>query len=269
MNSPIISVVGNSVPLLIQPFRANPTEKTYLEHLRDRGFTMVNAAKQSAVITDVYQYLEDECIRHFPDYVILHFGIVDSTYRARSRWLQNYFSMNAWNNSIIRRGYNGPITRGIKFILKKLYSRIIERFLFFIRLKFRWVRPRDYQFVLRDICKRIFSDTPTKKIIIIGMAQVPAWVEKKAPGTQDSIKTYNTIMHDLSSEYTNIQYVDPESLGGNLLSPDGIHFNAHGHKILAEHIFTLCQGEREQYTEWTKMNQYKELYNIYEHWFKR
>ena len=121
---PVISILGNSVPLLIHPFRKNAEEKTYTEILYDNGLHIVNGAKQSAMVTDVYTYLEDECIRHFPDFVILHFGIVEATFRARPRWLQNVFSMNAWNNSVIKKKYNSAVTRGVKYVGKNLPKNI-------------------------------------------------------------------------------------------------------------------------------------------------
>lgn len=266
---PIVSILGNSVPILIQPFRTNEHEKTYAEHLKGAGFEVKNASKQSAIISDVYSYLEDECIRHFPDFVILNFGIVECTYRARPRWLQNYFSMNAWNNSVIDAPYNGPILRGIKFILKKVYARTIERACYTIGLKKRWVTPSNFRFIVRDITKRIFQDTPARKVIYIGMTPIAKWVEKKAPGSQASVSEYNAILQSVASEYSNIIYLDPNLLGENIASPDGIHFNARGHQLLAEKLQTLLTGQRDQYTEWQQINQYEKLYQTYAHWFKR
>ena len=82
------------------PDRISENEKTYVEWLERYG-TVINASKQAVMLKDVYRYLEDEVIRHFPDYVIINMGIVEATYRARPRFLQNYLSENAWNNNII------------------------------------------------------------------------------------------------------------------------------------------------------------------------
>lgn len=269
---PIVCLLGNSVPLLMQPFRTGPDEKTYTEHLRDQGFLMVNSAKQSAVVTDLYRFFEDECIRHFPDFVILHFGIVEATWRVRPRWLQNVFSMNAWNNSIINKGYNSPISRGIKFVSKKVYKQLVERACFALGLKTRWVGPRHFQFVLRDVAKRIFSDTPTRKIILIGMTPVADWVERQTPGTNKSIEEYNQLMRDIAGEYSNITFLDTSQLFADTPVPfsvDGIHLNAAGHRELATGLSRLLQGERSDYTGWQGINQYQKLYRFYEHWNKR
>lgn len=256
----------------MQPFRTKAEEKTYAEHLRDQGFLVINSAKQSSVVTDLYLYLEDECIRHFPDYVILHFGIVEATWRARPRWLQNVFSMNAWNNSVIRKGYNGPITRGVKFIAKKTYKRLIERVCFALRLRTRWVGPKDFQFVFRDVAKRIFSDTPARKIILVGMTPVAAWVERQTPGTNESIKKYNQLMREVAGEYANIHFLDTARLfsePSTTFSPDGIHLSAEGHYRVANALKQLLQGDRTEYTGWQSINQYQDLYRVYANWNKR
>jgi len=269
---PVVSILGNSVPLLIQPFRQHPEEQTYAEILRDRGLQIVNGTKQSAMVTDVYGYLEDECIRHFPDFVILHFGIVEATYRARPRWLQNVFSMNAWNNSVINKGYNGPVTRGIKYVGKKIYRHTVERIIFTFSLQRRWVSPRRYRFVLRDICKRIFSDTPAKRILLIGLPQVADWVEREAPGTKRSVEECNAVMKALPTEYANIFFVDLAAMQNQTptaFSPDGIHLNAVGHRLLAEKLLELLSSERQDYTGWQRINQYDTLYRYYERWYKR
>lgn len=269
---PVVSILGNSVPLLIQPLRQDAAEQTYAEILLDRGWWVVNGTKQSAMVTDVYAYLEDECIRHFPDYVILHFGIVEATYRARPRWLQNIFSMNAWNNSVINKGYNGPITRGVKFVGKKFYRKTIERIVFTLGWQRRWVSPQRYRFVLRDICKRIFSDTPAKKIVVIGLPRVADWVEREAPGTNRSIDECNAIMKALATEYVNILWLDVAEMqkqSNAAISPDGIHLTANGHHLLAERLMQLMTGERQDYTGWQRINQYENFYQYYERWYKR
>lgn len=270
---PIVSILGNSVPLLIQPWRTRPTERAYPEHLRDRGFDVLNGTKQSAIISDLYLYLEDECIRQAPDFVVMHFGIVECTYRTRPRWLQNVWSMNAWNNSIIRRGYNGPLTRGLKYLTKKIATRTIERWLFALGIKWRWLGPKDFRFILRDVTKRIFQDTPAKKIVLIGMLPVADWIEQKAPGTQASITQYNAIMADLAEECPDVRFLQPaEATGGRPLtdlSSDGIHFTAEGHRRLAETIIGQLNGERTTFTGWLAINQYDRLYGIYARWFKR
>lgn len=258
----------------MQPFRQSLTDLTYPEHLAQTGFNVRNASKESAIVSDLYRYLEDECIRHSPDFVIFNFGIVECTYRARPRWLQNFLSMNAWNNSIVNRGYNGPVTRGMKFLTKKVYRKAVERPLFSLGLKWRWLGPKDFRFIIRDIVKRLLSDTPVKRIIFIGLPPIAPWVEKQAPGTQQSIKTYNLLMENLTHENPNIHFLDPASLSSPeqmlSLTSDGIHFTALGHQRLAEALIPLLQGERSGgYTDWQKINQYESLYQLYARWYKR
>lgn len=273
MKQPLVCILGNSVPLLIQPFRTSADDKTYAEHLRERGFDVLNSAKQSAMFTDVYRYLEDECIRQYPDYVIIHFGIVEATYRARPRWLQNVFSMNAWNNSIINKGHNGPVVRGIKYVAKKGYKTLVEKPLFRLHLRRRWMPPKVFRFVLRDVAKRLFQDTPVRKLILVTMTPVAPWVEKQAPGTQNSVSEFNRIMKQVAEEYENILLLDTADLVADdemkQVTVDGIHFTAIGHAKLAAALEKQLQGERTHYTDWEKINQYDTLYSIYARWNKR
>ncbi len=271
MSEKKVCIIGNSVPLLIQPFRTNHQDRTYGELLERSGCRVIHAEKQSAVITDVYQYLEDECIRHYPDYVIIHFGIVEATYRARPRWLQNIFSMNAWNNSIINRSYNGPIMRGILYVAKQSYKSL-ERILYASGLKWRWVSPRTFRFALHDIVKKIFADTPVQRIILVGITDIADWVEQRAPGTQVSINKYNLIMKKLADEYPAIHYFDTASQINNktqTITPDGIHFTGIGHQLLFEALYPLLSPKRSDYQGWQKINQYESLYNLYARWNKR
>jgi len=229
--------------------------------------------KQSAMISDLYWYFEDECTRHAPDYVILHFGIVEATYRARPRCMQNYFSMNAWNNSVIDKPYNGPIRRGMKFVLKKMHKRIVEHLLYTLGVKWRWCSLKKFTFSLKDIVKRIFADSAAKKIILIGMTELVEWSEKQAPGSNESIRQYNEVMKQIASLSPNITYIDPENaFKGHQradITPDGIHFTGLGHRLLADHIAAQLTGKRENYLGWQKINQYESLYSLYENRFKR
>lgn len=272
MSTPsIVCVLGNSVPLLIQPHRKGPEDKTYAEHIRAKGFNVINSSKQAVILSEIYYYLEDECIRHFPDFVIFNFGIVECTRRARPRWLQNTLAGNSWNNSIIGRRYNTPIVRGVKFFSKKLYKKTVEKFLYSLNISFRWLSPHDFGFILKDVAKRLFADTPTKKIIVIGMLPVSDWVEKRAPGTSQSIHEYNKIMEETASDYDNIIFVDPRRIFSTHtlkdISVDGIHYTALGHKILSDHLMSVLSGERNDYLGWQKINPYHRT--RYANWYKR
>jgi hypothetical protein len=274
MNRPsVVSILGNSVALLVQPLRESAEDRTYPEHLRDHGFTVVNASKQSAMLPHLYRYLEDECIRHAPDFVVVNFGIVECTSRVRSFAIQRYFSMNAWNNSVIDRGYVGPVGRGVAYMAKKFYSNLIERALFSLGWKRRWVSPNDFRFVLRDVLKRLFADTPVRRIVILGMLRPDDWLEREAPGTRASVEEYNGIMRSVAAEYVNLIYVDPEAVltgtARKQWTPDGMHFTGEGHRRIAEALSSHFTGEREDYTGWTKINQYGALHGVYARWNKR
>lgn len=264
---PIVAILGNSVPVLIQPFRKSADERTYIEHLRDHGFNVINGCKQSMMISDLYTNLEDDCIAHCPDYVVLNFGIVECTYRARPRWLHNYFAMNTWNNTIIRPRYNPPLVRGFKVAVKFLYRHVIERFAFAVGIKRRWLSPDDFQFILRDISRLIFRDTPARKIILLKMLPGQPWLERQAPGTLVSIDEFNAVTENVAKDNPNFVCLDPVSTmmqaDSTQISSDGIHFTALGHQQLAQSLIPLLQGERTHYGDWVSIPLYDKFRRVY------
>jgi len=245
-----VCIVGNSVSILIHPPRVAPHEKTYCEILRDRGFTVIHAGKQAVVAADLYRYLEDEVVRHFPDHVILHFGIVECTCRARPRWLQNFFSLNDWTNSIVGGALNSERTRFAKIVLRKIYRRLIERPLYAAGVSWRWLSPDDFRRVYLDVIQRLFRETAVKKIQLVGITPVTDELERRVPGTRASTKMYNAVMVEISRTVPDVLYVDVDTPEFAPLSMDGIHLTAEGHELLARRIEANLTGERTAYAAW-------------------
>lgn len=244
VNGSKIAILGNSVSMLVIPQRVGAHEKTYIEHLGEAGFSVINASKQSVMLSDTYRYLEDEIIRHYPDYVVINMGIVEATYRARPRFLQNYFNENAWKNSIINIDYCSVTQRAARRVIKFIY-RHLERAMYALHLKWRWMPPGKYRHALRDILIAILRDTGTKKVFILGMLPIAPSLERKIPGTNNSIIQYNKIMQDISGLFKTVSYVDLEAIlyakESFAVSNDSIHFNAQGHRMIAEKLAALIK----------------------------
>lgn len=242
-----ICIIGNSVSMIMTPDRTNANEKTYAEWLERLG-VVINASKQAVMLEDVYRYLEDEVVRYFPDYIIINMGIVEATYRARPRFLQNYFSENAWNNNIINIGYVSVFGRGIRRIAKFSY-RYLEKLLYLFGAKWRWMGPRAFRHSLLDILRRLSKHTPVKKIFVFGMLPIKPGFEKIAPGTAKSVTQYNSIIREVVQQIDKANYVDMEQVFANkidMASTDSIHFTALGHEKIAEHIITAIQKAEDE-----------------------
>lgn len=242
-----IAILGNSVPLLVFPRRCSLNDKTYAELLEENGCKIINASKQAVTLADVYRYLEDEVIRYFPDYLIIHLGIVEATFRARPRFLQNYFNENAWKNNIINISYCSTYKRAIQRVIKSIYK-LLEKILYSLRIKWRYLSPGKFSHALKDLLICLEAHTPVKKIIIVGMLPGNTILEKLAPGTGQSIEEFNAIMRNISFGFHNTHYLNVEEiLSGHALqeiSPDSIHFNALGHKLLAKHILSIITDQK-------------------------
>lgn len=232
-----ICILGNSVPLLVSPYRQNEEEMTYGEILRNNLFEVKNCGRQSTMISDLYKTLEEDCLSFFPDIVVLNYGIVECTYRTRTRWLQSRFSINAWKNTIISTPLMVRWKRIRNYVIKKLL-RPFDRFFHCIGLHYRWMPPSKFGFCLMDISRAILKETGVNEIIVLGMLEARTWLEREAPKTSKSIIRYNEIMKSLCSSTQGLVFIDTARLLGNDLaySDDGIHFTATGHELIAKAI---------------------------------
>lgn len=240
-----IGILGNSVSLLVLPHRKAIDDKTYAEHLEDQGYSIINASKQSVMLYDVYRYLEDELIRYFPDYIVINMGIVEATLRARPRFLQNFFSENAWRNNIINISFLTMLQRGFRRVSKVFY-RFVERILYALHIKWRWMSPRKFKFAIYDVLKILSTYTPAKKIIVLGMLPVSSELDRVSPGTKDSVVQYNNFMREESSRFERAIFVGMDDIFSSdeikNATEDSIHLSALGHKRVSEHISNMIEG---------------------------
>jgi lysophospholipase L1-like esterase len=242
-----VCILGNSISLLLCPPRKLVDDKTYHEHLEAMGYRVINASKQSVMLKDVYRYLEDEVIRYFPEYIIINMGIVEATFRTKSRWLHNYVSENAWNNNIINIGYCSKMGRGLRRIAKKLY-RPLGNLLYFFHLKWRFMPPRQFQHALRDIVRKLIDRCPVKKVIILGMLPISKELERIVPGTRQSVAEYNLLMERTTKEFKNVVFVSMADLFVDKELPvatiDSIHYTAAGHEKVAKRLAAIIEGTK-------------------------
>jgi hypothetical protein len=269
-----ICVLGNSGSLLVMPHRDSDSDRTYPEYLAEKGFDVLNSSLQSAMISDMYRYLEDECVRKNPDHVVLNFGIVECTYRVRSRRLQSFFAANAWKNVLVGNGFNPPGVRIFKEVSKRLYRSLVEKPLFALGLKRRWLKPAMFRFILVDLIKNLLKDTNVRTIFFVGMPRAHPWLEREAPGTAESVQEYNAILKEVSNCDGNVVFLDPEAVmvrdSSERCSPDGIHFTSAGHLALAAAIEARRNSVRVgRFDAWKELSPYKSgALKLYQKWFR-
>lgn len=240
---PKICVFGNSVPLLLIPGRKGPEEATYGELLERDGFAVVNASKQAVTVGDTCRYLENEVIRHFPDFIILNFGIVEAAYRTKPRWLQNFISGNAWNNDIVDIAHCGYESRGVRKVVR-LACRPLSRAMFSVGLKWRYMSPGHFEDALGFVMNRLKAYTPVRSQVVLGMLPVNDGLERVAPGTRRSVEEFNAIMRRVAAAIGGSVFVDMNELFSSTLSDattDSIHYTAYGHRTVFEAVKRLIE----------------------------
>ena len=269
MSAKRYSILGNSVSLLVDPYRVTPDYLTYSELIRAAGNEVWNVSRQASVVTDLYSSLEEDCLTRSPDVVVLQFGIVEATSRLRGRRTAWRLSGIAWKNTVTNGGYDPPTRRVLKRVIHHLMDRWIERPLMKLGIRFRWVSLRAYETAIRDICRAILKETVASQIVLVGIHAARAWLERVAPGTSRAIARYNGVMESISDDFAAVAFVpvpnDPEST-------DGIHLSPAGHRRLAESILSLSPdgGRPGEFTQWMDAPVYAGLVGkLYENRRKR
>lgn len=236
-----VCVFGNSIPLLLMPDRKDASERTYGEWLEAGGFRVVNASKQAVMLADVFRYLEDEVIRHFPDYIVVNFGIVEAACRTKPRRLTVFFSGNAWNNEIVDVPHCSYLARGVRRVLRLAYKPV-DASLAALGVRWRYMSPSRFADALDVLLKKLRSQTPARAIFVLGMLPVGPELEKAAPGTARSVERYNEIMKKACAAVDRARWVDMRELFARDLESatiDSIHYTAYGHRKVHDALAAL------------------------------
>ena len=237
-----ICILGNSVSLLVWPKRNTPNDRTYGEHLRAMGWHVKSASRQGVMISDTCLYLEDDVLNNAPDYLILQFGVVESTYRARPRFLHKQFSNNNWRNNIVRIPYRGPSKRAFVSLLNKAYQQI-EKALFASGIRWRYLSPRHFRDALEQTVAACKKNSGVKGYILVGISPINERLEQIAPGTRQSTAEYDEIMRAYAESTPHVSFISLFEVFQNEslkeVVPDGIHLSALGHKLLAKELNSI------------------------------
>lgn len=238
-----ISILGNSASLIMRPPRQKNDEKTYVEILeKEMKYNVCHAGKRGAIISDAYNYLEDEVIRFYPDVVIIHFGIVEAVPRLRNRFIYMHSNRNEYKNSIFLSKYKLNIYEQFFDYGLVAVSKVFEAIRKIIGKYIYWLSPEDYSYVLEEYILEIKKELGAK-IILIGLGKAGEVIEKKCPGTDANILKYNEVMKKQSKKFPNVYFLDlynDDKFIGCI--PDGSHFNNKGHRMIANKI-KLLLGE--------------------------
>jgi len=214
-----ISIIGNSVGLKCRP----PSDiLNYGCLLKKEGY-LVNNLSFGRATTDEVVILKDSYIRTYPEFFVINLGCVDAPSREIPLWFSDllYGRRKMFGSSIL------------KFIFRAFISK--NRSLF-TNLRFRksWISKRKFLDNVNLLTNYIQRNT-NAKIIVLGINNGSERIERKLPGTIAKYIDYNLALKDLIIK-KNISFIDVSDLSNQLHFPDGVHYNAEGHKIIANRL---------------------------------
>ncbi len=233
---PTICILGNSVSLVLRPPRSGASERTYAEILRDElPATVINWSQRAAMVADGVRAVEDVVITRAPQAVVIQYGIVECTYRDMPRWLYQFVKLRL---------------RGDENRLEKLPVQLAARTLMplsrrwaVLRGRWRWMEPAVFGHDITQLVALIRKETAALPIVL-NIPTPSERVERLAPGTTASALEYNRTLAQVAAQtkaalIDTAALIDPDPTG---LLPDGIHFSAAGHRLVAAQIRALLEN---------------------------
>lgn len=225
-----ITIIGNSVALRVRPPEDHPDNKNYTQLLTEK--TGVNDIVENKAIgaTTIRNWLQmnDQIINSFPDLYIINIGVVDATTREVPLWFYR----------LATKKIDNFITRLIKNIYRGLISRM-RPFFSMLRGSRSWVSIKKFKKSYDELLETLIKET-NARIITLPINPADERVEKQLPGSRKNHIKYNKVIEEITKKH-NQYFLDLTDLNSEEHYPDGVHFNATGHEIVAEKIESLIK----------------------------
>lgn len=221
-----IVIFGNSVSQRIRPRLEGA--KTYGQLLNEEDTLEVeDRSRAASMVTDMdSSELSSDIAR--ADIVIINYGIVAASTRSLPRWLYTYMSRDLSAVSLI-----GKWSR---LVLRKCES-MCRPHLVKLRGYKSWCTESDFAEGLKSIIR--MTDDATD-VILIGINKPGERIERQLPMTTASARSFDEavelIARETSSSYLRTWHEIPVER-----MPDGIHFDALGHELIARQLIQLIE----------------------------
>ncbi len=174
----------------------------------------------------------DDLIGYYADYYILNYGVVDACTRSVPLWMWNFINNDNPQSGLIKKGFRYLCYR---------FEAAFRRILTVIRGKRAWTSRTAFAYKYEKFLRLLQKDT-AGKIICIGINRPSSRIERSLPGSVRNVQRYNEVIRQLANKY-NAVYVETFYDFDDLLSPDGIHFNAEGHHKLATMLLDVINQQ--------------------------
>jgi lysophospholipase L1-like esterase len=235
-----IVILGNSVVLNMVPPRTQKNDGVFAELLASSLVTkgvdasVIISAEHGTVITEGLRSLERNALRHFPDVVIINYGIVDCTPRLFAKWWVNYVKMRSpW-----------PIEDTLKVFFRKITSGLSNGYLRIIKGR-SWVPISVFRKALCMMLDNIRRETMAR-IILVNIPPSTPKRDSAIKGLDEEIVRYNSAIEDiarLKGAFVIDAYRITQKWGVTEILPEGFHYNARGHALIAEEIVKRLDQE--------------------------
>ncbi|MDP4289991.1 MAG: SGNH/GDSL hydrolase family protein [Bacteroidota bacterium] len=226
-----VVIIGNSVALRIRPPRQNENEISYAEILEEKlpDTLIINRALSDKVMPYQTAWV-DELIGYHANCYILNYGIIDACTRSVPYWMWNFI----YNDN----PHHGVFRKLIRYIFT-FFEKKFRRGLTVIRGKRAWANRAAFAYKYEKILRLLQKDT-SAQLICIGINRPSARIERSLPGSVRNVQRYNEVIRQLANKY-NFVYVETFYDFDESLIPDGIHFNAEGHRKLAGMLLDIIK----------------------------
>lgn len=232
-----ITIIGNSVALRVRPPVKQPDNKNYTGFLEEKWvdtekskqLAVLNLAKGATTVYNTIQNLDD-FIRTFPNYFIINLGVVDASNREIPLWF--YRLASSKKDTLLVK------------LANIIYREIIIKFRpLLVRLRFKraWISKKKFEKYYTLLVGELLKET-NAKIIVIPINIGSDRIEKQLPGTQKRHQEYNAVMQNVADKFEQ-RVLDITDLSSDRHYSDGVHYNAVGHKIIADKISKIIIGE--------------------------
>ena len=226
-----IVVLGSSISCLVRPSGQGSPYPKVLENLLSQNdselWLVENLSEVSATAEHMLPKLA-HLVNVQPDVIVLHYGHVEAICRPHSRqmWL--------WTH-LYRPGAN-PMSRQIRIYWGLLYASARRK----LGLTQQWVRLPRFKRILNESLAYLRRETSAEVFLI----EANPWnglIETYGPGSYGEIEKYNDAIRECAKRYSANFVCLQELIGGepfrrtlDQLIPDGTHFSAEAHSLLAE-----------------------------------
>jgi lysophospholipase L1-like esterase len=240
-------VLGNSVGYYLRPPATSREEADYGElierEMRARGVdTWVhNSCGWFLSAAEGLAQVEERAMHHSPDVVILNFGIVESEPGALPLPLLK--AVYTWRQPLV-----GPRAKVRRMFLRPVHlfhQRFGPSIIRTLRLPGR-VSPASFKSDMSRLIDALRKER-AGLVLVLNINPPNPRIEANLPGSSASARRYNQLLAELVGEMDDrqVRLVDVAGLvtekGTEALLPDGVHFNAEGHRLAAELLVAEIQ----------------------------